>query len=76
MVRAKANKDKKDLGCVVNFHGGGAYSGHPRGEVCIASRMCVESDVIFFSLSYRLGPEVQYPKGHEDAKAGIEHFMQ
>jgi acetyl esterase/lipase len=58
MVKSKANADKKDLAMIVNFHGGGAYLGHPTYDFAMVARWAVESDVVIFSIRYRLAPEV------------------
>lgn len=76
MVKAIANKDATDLAPVAHFHGGGGYSGRPDHNVFLTSRLAVESKVCYFSVKYRLGPEVQYPTGHKDGKAAIEYLME
>lgn len=76
MVKSKANKDKKGLACIVNFHGGGAYMGHPKEDFPMVARWAVENDIAIFSIRYRLAPEVQYPTGHKDAKCAVEYFLE
>jgi acetyl esterase/lipase len=58
MVKSKANKDATDLAPVIHFHGGGGYMGNPEKEVFCNSRIVVENRVAYFSVKYRLGPEV------------------
>ena len=58
MVKANANKDATDLAPIVHFHGGGGYAGNAEMEILAESRLCVENRVAYFSIRYRLGPEV------------------
>jgi len=36
----------------------------------------VNSPIAYFSVKYRLGPEVEYPTGAKDGKAAIEYFFE
>lgn len=76
-VKSKKNKDTEaGLGCIIDFHPGGAVMGHPKADFPFAARFACENDVAVFSIRYRLGPEVQYPTGHKDGKAAIEYFIE
>ena len=68
LIKSIANKDATDLPLYIHCHGGGGYSGDPKYETTILSRLAVENKIACASIDYRLGPESQFPAGHKDAK--------
>ena len=72
VIKALKNKDEKDLVPVVNFHGGGAWCGHPLQDKWLASRICVENRTCFFLVSFRLAPEFEYPTHVKDGMASVD----
>ena len=75
IVKAKKNAGKKSLPGILYCHGGGGYSLHPRHETYFLARMATESDVVFFSLDYRLAPETKAPGGYEDCIVAMNHLL-
>ena len=61
VVKSLKNKDETGLVPVVNFHGGGAWCGHPLQDQFLAARICVENKACFFLVSFRHAPEFEYP---------------
>ncbi len=54
------------------IHGGGFFGGSP-DVVDEAIKLIVEhTDILAFSIDYRLAPEHPYPTGHEDCYAGLK----
>jgi acetyl esterase len=57
------------LPVVVNFHGGGFFSGDPRQSEWWCSSVAAQAGVVVVSVDYRLAPEHPFPVATEDCYA-------
>ncbi|WP_417624424.1 alpha/beta hydrolase [Paremcibacter congregatus] len=57
------------LPLVIFFHGGGWSLGNVAAYDSLVRALCVESNALFISVDYRLGPEHKYPAGLRDCRA-------
>ncbi len=59
----------ESLPVVVNFHGGGFFSGDPRQSEWWCSSVAAQAGVVVVSVDYRLAPEHPFPTAAEDCYA-------
>jgi acetyl esterase len=60
------------LPVVVNFHGGGFFSGDPRQSEWWCSSIAAQAGVVVVSVDYRLAPEHPFPAATEDCYAAAQ----
>ena len=76
VIKSKKNKDKKDLPCIIECHGGGGITMHAMYLNGVMSRLCTMMDVVVFNIEYRLAPEHKTPAGAWDVVAAVKHFKE
>lgn len=76
IIKAKKNKDKKDLPCMIECHGGWGISMQAKYLNGVMSRLCTMMDVVIFNIEYRLAPEHKTPAGAQDCVAAVKHFKE
>src|SRR5688572_8320932 len=67
---------KKDLPCIVWFHGGALSAGDNRGSTADAARALAAEGHLVAAVNYRLSPTVTYPAYLEDAAAAVAWMHQ
>ena len=73
VYRSLQNKDKKNLAAMVHVHGGGVFSS-PLNYKHYLSRIASKTDIVFFSIDYRLGPETKVPGQQLDVIAALKYI--
>lgn len=74
IIRARRNKDKKNMPAVIYCHGGGAILGQASNESSEWYTLAYKCDVVVINIDFRLGPEHKTPAGMMDCKAALQYF--
>lgn len=63
---------KKNVPILYFIHGGGFFGGSPDVVEEAIKLIVANTDILAYSIDYRLAPEHLYPTGHEDCYAGLK----